>query len=141
DSTTKKTAGGENSWTLDGVTYKTAISNKGLTSGGDVTFLVNFWAAAPNADLRVNGVAVSFKEAPTASGTFQLKGGVGGTLAANQFELAAATLTNTYAYLGPNIDISVTITGGKIKIVIPEIMLKNAAGGADVKLSGTVQEL
>ncbi|MCO5948823.1 hypothetical protein [Mucilaginibacter flavidus] len=141
DSTTKKAASGENSWILDGVTYKTGITSRANTSGGDKTTLINFWTAVPTSDFRVNGVSVSFATVPTASGTLKLKGGVGGTLTANQFELAASTLTKTYAYLGADVDITVTVTGGKVKVVIPEITLKCTTSDPDVKLSGTVQEL
>jgi hypothetical protein len=141
DGSNKKSISGDNGWTLDGVSYKTGLTYKTTTSGGEPTTLINFWEAAPNADHRVNGVAVSFKQSPTASGTFHLKGGVGGTLAADEFELAASTLTKTDAYLGTTVDITVTVTGGKLKIVIPEISLKSTTGDPDVKLSGTVQEM
>jgi hypothetical protein len=135
------TPGGGGSWTLAGVSYKIAITNRSPTSGSNPTILLNFWDAVPTADLKVNSVAFSFKETPTTSGTYQLVGGVGGTLTAKQFEIAAGTHTLYYAYLGTAVDVTVTVTNGKIKIVLPEITLKSTSSQPDAKLTGTFQEL
>lgn len=140
-SETTTTTSGNSSWTLAGITYKAAITNRTPTSGSNPTFLFNFWDAAPTADLKVNSLALSFKEVPTTSGTYQLVGGVGGTLTAKQFELAAGTHTLYYAYLGATMDVAVTVTGGKVKVVIPEITLKCTTAQPDAKLTATVQEL
>ncbi|MFD2144203.1 hypothetical protein [Mucilaginibacter antarcticus] len=131
---------GNGSWTLAGVSYKANVTYKGPTSHGE--FLINFWESAPTADLKVNSLALSFKEDPTTSGTYQLVG-YGTTLSGKQFTLAAGTKEGlAYAYIGAtNIDVTITVTGGKAKVVIPEITLKGASGQADAKLSASVQEM
>jgi hypothetical protein len=136
---TPSTASG--SWTLAGTTYKVAITNRSPTSGSNPTILFNFWDAAPTSDLKVNSVGLSFKEAPTTSGTYQLVGGVGGTLTAKQFQLAAGTHTLYYAYLGATVDVTVTVANGKVNVVLPELTLKCTTSQPDAKLTGTLQEL
>lgn len=133
------TPSGNNSWTLAGVTYKTAITNKSTTSIGNT--LIYFWDAQPTTDLKVNSIALSFKTAPTTSGTYKLVGGAGGTLTGNQFELSAGTHTSAYAYIGAAMDVNITVTNGKARIEIPEITLKSTSSSPDAKLSASVQEL
>ncbi|RYU89342.1 hypothetical protein EWM62_13505 [Mucilaginibacter terrigena] len=135
---TEKT-GGNNTWTLAGTTYKVAYTNKSATSGARPSTLVIFADAGFN-DPKVNTFNLSFATPPTASGTFQLMGGAGGDITGNQFELFAGGDGKAYAYLGTAIDVAVEVTGGKIKVTIPEIMLKSASGGADVKLTASVYE-
>lgn len=134
-------ATGDNSWTLAGVTYKTTIGYKTTTSGGSVTALYNFFDATPSATVKVNSLSLSFVEAPTASGTYQLVG-VGQAKTAKQFEIAAGTVAPlAYAYIGSSVDIAVTVTGGKVKVVIPEISMKCTTTNPDVKLTASVQEM
>ncbi len=131
---------GNGSWTLAGVTYKANVTYKATTSQGDI--LLNFWEATPSATVKVNSLALSFKENPTTSGTYQLVG-YGTTLTSKQFTLAAGSSAGAaYAYIGANaVDITLTITNGKVKVVIPEITLKGASGQADAKLTASVQEM
>lgn len=136
----KTETSGDNSWTLGGVAYKTAITYKTTTSGGTATILYNFWDATPSATVKVNALALSFVEAPAASGTYQLVA-TGSAKTSKQFELSAGTVAPLYyAYIGPSVDVTITVTGGKIK-VIPEVSLKCTTTQPDAKLSGTVQEM
>ncbi len=130
----------ESTWTLAGVTYKGTISYKATTSGGDI--LANFWDGTPSATVKVNSLALSFKQDPTTSGTYQLVG-IGTTPAGKQFQLSAGTAAGAaYAYIGPaTVDVTVTVTNGKIKAVIPEVNMKSTTTAPDAKLSATVQEM
>jgi hypothetical protein len=131
----------DSSWTLNGTTYKAMVSNKGATSGGTVTTLINFWDAVPTTSLKVNSLALSFFESPTTSGTYQLVG-VGAAKTAKQFELSAGTTAPLYyAYIGSAVDVTVTVTAGKVKVVIPEVTLKCTTSNPDVKLTASVQEM
>ena len=137
----KTEVSGESSWTLAGTTYKTAITYKTVTSGATPVTLVNFWDAQPTATIKVNAVALSFINPPTTTGTYQLVG-AGTATTSKQFELGAATVASSaYAYIGSPLDITVTVTGGKIKVVIPEITLKCTTGSPDAKFTGTFTEM
>jgi len=141
DSSTTPTTTGDNSWVLAGVSYKTLISIRTLTSGGTVNTLFNFYDVVPSATAKINSVTLSFVTAPTASGTYQLVG-VGQAKTATQCEIAVGTaVPSAYGYIGASTDITVTVTGGKVKIVVPEITLKGTTGQADAKFSGSLQEL
>lgn len=137
-----ETASGDNSWTLAGTTYKAAITYKTTTSGGTATILYNFWDATPSATVKVNSLGLSFVEAPSASGTYQLVG-VGQAKTAKQFEISAGTTAPLYyAYIGATaVDVQVTVSGGKIKVTIPEVTLKCTTSNPDAKLTATVQEM
>ena len=137
----KTEVSGDSSWTLAGTTYKTAITYKGTTSGGTPMTMINFWDAQPTATLKVNSVALSFVETPTTTGTYQLVS-TGAAKTSKQFELSAGTVAPLYyAYIGSPIDITVTVTGGKVKVVIPEISLKCTTSSPDAKFTGTFQEM
>ncbi|QKJ32777.1 hypothetical protein HQ865_24470 [Mucilaginibacter mali] len=136
-----ETASGDNSWTLAGTTYKTAITYKTTTSGGTATILYNFWDATPSATVKVNSLALSFVEAPSASGTYQLVA-TGQAKTARQFEISAGTTAPLYyAYIGTSVDVQVTVSSGKIKVTLPEVSLKCTTSSPDAKLTGTVQEM
>lgn len=130
----------ESTWTLAGVNYKATITYKGATSGGDI--LANFWDGTPSATVKVNSVALSFKQDPTTSGTYQLVG-IGTTPVGKQFQLSTGTKEGAvYAYIGATpVDVTVTVTNGKIKAVIPEVTLKSTTSAPDAKFTATLQEM
>jgi hypothetical protein len=129
-------------WTLGGTTYKSLITYKTTTSGGTPMTLINFYDATPSATVKVNALAMSFVESPSASATYQLVG-VGQAKTAKQFEISAGTSAGlAYAYIGPAaVDVTITVTGGKVKVTIPEIAMKGTTATPDVKLTATVQEM
>jgi hypothetical protein len=130
----------ESTWTLAGVNYKATITYKAPTSQNDI--LLNFWDGTPSATVKVNSVALSFKQDPTTSGTYQLIG-YGTTPVGKQFTMAAGTKEGAaYAYIGANpVDVTVTVVNGKIKAIIPEVTLKGASGNPDAKFTATLQEM
>jgi ribosomal protein L21E len=65
----------------------------------------------------------------------------GSATASNQVEVFAGSSAGVYAYRGAAINVTVTLSGGKYKVVIPEITVMGTAGTPDVKLSGTFQEM
>ena len=125
------------SWTLNGVTHKAAYTTKSTTSDGNTLFMA--FDKLPN-DPAVNSFNLSFKTAPTAGGTYQLVA-FGSATASNQVEVFAGSSAGVYAYRGAAINVTVTLSGGKYKVVIPEITVMGTAGTPDVKLSGTFQEM
>lgn len=132
---TPTTAG--NSYKLNGTTYNVAYSGTSTVNG----HLNYIFADRTPAAGEFNFLTVKFKGTPT-TGTYQLV-----TMAnnppianANQCQIGASNNTTLgYGYVGTGtVNIDVTVTGGKIKIVIPEISVETTPGGAMVKLSGTV---
>lgn len=124
-------------WKLGTNSYKVAYTSKGTTSGGGV---IAIFADAILTSPTVNTLNLTFKTTPTVSGTYQLVG-IGASTIDKQVELFAGNSTTVYAYIGTAVNIEVTVTGGKVKVVIPEVLVKATTGSSDVKLSATVQEL
>ena len=138
---TEVAAAATGSWTLGTNTYKVAFSNKGLTGGGNPVTLIIFADDANILSSNVHTLNLSFKTSPTTSGTYQLVGSVGGNLTSNQFELNAGSPAGVYVYLGAPVNVDVTVSGGKVKVVIPEITVKSSnSAQSDLKLSAILQE-
>jgi len=131
----------DSSWTLGSTTYKAALSNKGTTSGGTPTTLISFFDAIPvGASPTVNSINFTFLTAPTASDSYELVG-LGTALNANRVQLSAGGPGGTYAYNSTGVKVQVTVTGGKVKIVIPEVSMMSTSGQPAVKLTASVQEM
>ena len=134
-------ASASSSYTLGGVNYKVVYS--GVTQTNNKHNYI-FADRTPAAGM-FNFLSVSFKTAPT-TGTYQLISldGNAPITAANQCQIGASNNTTLgYGYVGTGtVNINVVVTGGKVKITIPEIsVLESPSGNSNVKLSGTVQEL
>jgi hypothetical protein len=127
-------------WKLGANSYKVAYTSKGTTSGGGSTGVIAIFADAILTSPTVNTLNLTFKTTPTVSGTYQLVG-IGASTTDKHVELFAGNSTTVYAYIGAAVNIEVTVTGGKVKVVIPEVLVKATTGSSDVKLSATVQEL
>ncbi|MEO6150866.1 MAG: hypothetical protein ABIN95_11720 [Mucilaginibacter sp.] len=151
DSKKEEETPGTSTWTLDGNTYTTKYNDHdGSTSSGSAFYF--FWDAIPaNESVKFHSINFDFASAPTTSGTYQLVS-VGDAPTGKQFTLSAGygsiaeagTPTGDsygYVYLGTPIDVTVTVTGGKISVVIPEISVKSSLGGADVKLKASIKEI
>ena len=131
----------DSSWTLGTTTYKAAMSNKGTTSGGTSNTLLSFWDAVPvGASPTVNSINFTFLTSPTTSGSYELVG-MGTTLNANNFQMSAGGPAGVYAYNSTGVKVQVTVAGGKLKIVVPEVSMMSTTGQPAVKLTASVQEM
>ena len=132
----------DSSWTLGTTSYKSAASLRVITSGGTPNTLINFYDVAPNGSntASINSAVFTFLNPPTTSGSYELVG-IGTALNANNFQLAAGGPAGVYAYIGTGVKATVTITNGKAKIVVPEVMLKSTSSQPDIKFTASVQEV
>jgi hypothetical protein len=127
-------------WTIGTNSYKVAYSAKTTTSSGNTMFI---FTDGPFNVATINSVSLTFKTAPTTSGTYQLVG-IGTAPLGNQFNLSAGNSTLAYAYILPaNVNVEVTMNAsGKLKVVIPSTMLKSTSSGiADAAFTATLQEM
>ena len=128
-----------NSYTVNGTTYKVVYTGVTNVSG---KYSIVFADRTPVAG-EFNFLAVKFKAAPT-TGTYTVVTMAGDPPIANANECQIGASNNTttgYGYIGAPFTIQVTVTGGKAKIVIPETTVQQTPSNANVKLSGTVQEI
>src|SRR5262249_32646582 len=92
----------------------------------------------------MNICTVYFSTYPTAGGTFHVATvGSAITLTGTQIGVTAeiGATSTYYASTGlDGVDATVTLVGGKLKVVIPEIWVKIPAGKDSLKLSGTILE-
>ncbi|RWY52290.1 hypothetical protein [Mucilaginibacter gilvus] len=141
-SSSDPTPTGDNTWTLGGTKHTVTFTNKGLTSGGTPSTLIIFADKIPvGADPAVNTLNLSFKTSPTASGKYTLIG-LGSTPTDKQFQLSAGGNGKAYGYIGVDTDVDITITGGKVKVTIPEVLLKSTtSGNPDQKITATIFEI
>ena len=129
----------DSTWTLGTTSYKAVMSNKGATSGGNT--LLSFWDAVPvGASPTVNSINFTFLTSPTTSGSYELVG-QGTALNANNFQMFAGGPAGVYAYNSVGVKVQVTVTGGKVKIVMPEVSMMSTTGQPAVKLTASVQEI
>jgi hypothetical protein len=131
-----------NSYTVNGTSYKVVYSTVTNVSG---KYSIVFADRTPVSG-EFNFLTVKFKAAPT-TGTYTVVTMAGDPPIANANECQIGASNNAaigYGYIGAGtapITIQVTVTGGKAKIVIPEITVQQTPSNANVKLSGTVQEI
>lgn len=131
----------DSTWTLGTTSYKAVMSNKGPTSGGTSNTLLSFWDGVPvGASPTINSINFTFLTPPTTSDSYELVG-LGTALTANRFQLSAGGPAGVYAYNSVGVKVQVTVTGGKIKIVLPEVSMMSTTGQPAVKLTANVQEM
>ena len=123
-------------WTLDGVKYTQAW---GAQTGAESL------SAGDGAIGSGNSFNFFFKNIPTAGGTYKVVFYAGGAvLAADEVGVSAGleTAQKTYVSIGnDNVTATVTMTGGKLKIELPDTKVFNTkAAGDTVILTGTVVE-
>lgn len=129
-----------NGWKLGTVTYTSAIVAK---SGANILSAMD--GIPSGSSPAVNSLNVYFSALPTANGTYSIvKYPSTTSLTATQIGVTAGlyATSTTYSTTGfDGINATVTVTGGKIKVVIPEVWVKVTGGGTDsLKLTGTVLE-
>lgn len=126
------------SWTLGANTYKVAYAVKTQTSNGQTMFIFSD-VVLTGANPQANTVALTFATAPTASGTYQLVSAAGNTTG-NQVQMSAGSQSSAYAYIGSPVNVDVTVSGGKVKLVIPQLSLIGTGGQASANFKATLQE-
>ena len=131
-------------WKLGTTSYTSAyVARFGVTGSAGTSVELTALDALPTASAP-NKCTIYFPTYPTTGGTFHVAT-VGTTisLSATQIGVTAeigATATY-YASTGlDNIDATVTVSGGKIKVVIPDVWVKIVGGTDSLKLTGTVLE-
>lgn len=67
--------------------------------------------------------------------------GMGMALNANNFQMSAGGPAGVYAYNSVGVKVRVTVTGGKLKIVVPDVSMMSTTGQPSVKLTASVQEM
>jgi hypothetical protein len=131
----------ESSWTLGTTSYKAVMSHRITPSGGTPEVIISFLDAIPvGSSPTANSLNLTFKSAPTSSGSYELVG-LATALNDNNFRVAAGGPGGVYAYIGTGVKVQVTVTGGKVKVIVPEIMLKSTSSLPDIKLVASVQEI
>ena len=128
----------DNTWSLDGKHFVTA-SNRIITAGGPESEIV--FQDSYISDLAI--LVIIFKNIPTSSGTYKLIRDTLDPLGDKEMNLVSkASNTGSCAYMGEPIDIQVTVTGGKVKLTIPEVNMKSYDPSKPAyKLSAAVYEL
>ena len=125
-------------WTLGATTYKMAFSAKTTTSGGDHLYI--FADALPN-NPQVNTLNLSFKTAPTATGTYELISAGTTKTTDKHLHIAAGGPAGTYAYLGSALSVTITLKDGKVVLNLPEIAVKSTGTLPELKLSASISEM
>jgi hypothetical protein len=136
--TTPTTTIPANGWTLGTTNYTTAYAAR----VGSTT-LTAFDAIPSGSSPATNSCNVFFQAMPTTGGSYTIVQYPGAPLTATQIGVTAGlhTTSTTYYSTGSDaITATVTVTGGKIKVVIPSVWVKNTSGGDSLKLTGTVVE-
>ncbi len=130
-----------NGWELGTTSYTSVIVAK---AGPNIISALD--GTPSGSSPAVNSLNVYFSAFPATGGTFAIVQYPSTTpLTSTQIGVTAglyATAT-TYASTGSDaVNATVTITGGKLKIVIPEVWVKKTGSGAmdSLKLTGTVLE-
>ena len=127
-----------NGWTLGTTTYNTAYAARVGT-----TTLTAFDAIPSGSSPATNTCNVFFSAMPATGGTFTIVQYPGPPLTATQIGITAGLHTTSTTYYSTGHDAiaaTVTVTGGKIKVEIPSVWVKNTTGGDSLKLAGTVIE-
>ncbi len=132
---------GDSSWTLGSTTYKGAFSVRVTNDGSSPSTIFNFFDAVPtNSSATLNTINFTFKAVPAESASYELIS-LSNELVGNRVQIAAGGPAGAYAYLGSPVKVQVTVTGGKVKIVVPEITMKSNSTLPDAKLTANVQEM
>ncbi len=137
-STTPSSSVPSNGWKLGTVSYSTVLSAR---SGGNL--LSAFDAVPSGSNPSVNTFIVYFSALPTTGGTFHIVHYPAASLASNEIGVAAAIYATSADYLSTGsdgIDATVTITAGKIKVVVPTVWVKKTSGTDSLQLTGTLIE-
>lgn len=129
------------SWQLGATTYKVAYSGKTQLSGSTSNTLYIFSdVVLQGSNPQANTLNLAFTAPPAASGTYQLVSSASSGITGNQVQVSAGSQSSSYAYIGSAVNVDVTVTGGKIQVVIPQVTMTSTSGQPTVTLSATVRE-
>jgi hypothetical protein len=135
-----------NGWKLGATSYTTFFGFRSV-DGTDGSMFLSVLDRSP-VDPAVNSALVAFKQVPTA-GTYKVVAwtGVSSTLGATECAVSAGydqSSGSTHIYNSTGVGtvyVTVTLTGGKFTMVVPEIPVANQATPSDVStLTGTLIE-
>jgi len=129
----------DNGWKMGTTTYTSVFVARSGSSPTSASLTA--LDALPTAATQ-NKCTIYFSAFPSAGGTFRVAS-VGSviSLSATQIGVTAQIGSTFYASTGfDGIDATVTVTGGKIKVVVPDVWVKNIAGSDSSKLTGTILE-
>jgi hypothetical protein len=145
-STTNTPTVPSNGWMLGATSYTTFYGFR-VVDGSDNTMFLSVVDRNP-VDPAANSALVAFKQIP-AAGTYKVVAwtGVSSTLAANECAVSAgydqsSSSTHIYNSTGAGtVYVTVSVSGGKFTIVVPEIAVANQSNASDVStLKGTLKE-
>ncbi|MES2702193.1 MAG: hypothetical protein V4649_06115 [Bacteroidota bacterium] len=126
-------------WKLGSTSYTTAYAGRtGANSLSAMDAIPS--GSSPN----TNTMNAFFATLPTTGGTYRIVAWPATTpLTAGQVGLTTGlyATSTTYRSTGTDaVDATVTVTGGKIKIEVPEVWVKTTTGTDSAKLTGTITE-
>lgn len=129
------------SWQLGATTYQVAFSGKTQLSGSTTNTLYIFSdVVLQGSNPQANTLNITFTAPPAASGTYQLVSSASSGITGNQVQVSAGSQSSSYAYSGGAVNVDVTVAGGKIKVVIPQVTMTGTSGQPAVTLSASVRE-
>lgn len=131
-------------WKLGNTNYKTVYAAR--TTGNNMLSAMDGIPQGSNP--AVNSLSVWFKALPTADGSYKVKAyasGGGREPQDGEIGVSAGVYSSGASYIASDsstvVNATITVTNGKIKVVLPEIWMRNLKTPTDsVKLSGTIQE-
>ncbi len=133
-----------NSWKVGNTSYTTMYAFRVTPSNGDPA--LTGWDRTPSPSMdytKLNSWAVSFKTMPTTSGTYKIVGYPSSGFLANADEvyITAFTAGTTYVSTGAgNLMATVTVTGNKIAVTVPQIPTMTTSGTAST-FDGDLREM
>lgn len=126
-------------WVLGTTTYTTVYAGK---SGANSLSAMD--GVPSGSSPAVNTCNIFFETYPTADGTYSIvQYPSTSPLSATQVGITAGLHATSTSYASTGIDgisATVTVTGGKVKVEIPEVWVKVTGGTDSLKLSGTIIE-
>jgi hypothetical protein len=90
-----------------------------------------------------NSCLIRFGTAPTANGTYKIIGATASSIGANEISVSAKLKNNINSYISTgtdNINATITITNGKLKVAFPDVWVKQFGTTDSVKLSASLTE-
>lgn len=130
------------SWQLGTNTYQVAFSGRATLSGSTTNTLYIFSdVVLQGSNPQANTLNFTFTAPPAVSGTYQLVSSASSAITSNQVQVAAGRQSSSYAYIGTTpVNVEVTVTGGLIKVVLPQVTMTSTSGQPNVTLSAAVWE-
>jgi hypothetical protein len=132
-------------WTLGTTQFTEAVGARTITNSGghSYTVIVAFDAPPSGSNPTTNTFQAVFATAPGANGTYHVVLFPGPTvLAADEVGIVAAGPDASYTSTGTGpVDATVTVTGGKVKVVVPAVQVKKTTSSDVLNVTGTITEM